>query len=455
VSSEIIRVHIREWESATPENRSELLGGKDFGFDEAARDLARRLTNTGRLEVTELARGLQIRAKSFVGRVQLGRWQITIQPKIPAAPLLNLLRYTYDLRRLDLFDPVGFALAGESFQDLLIHQLTAEAGELLARGLHRRYERLETVLTAPRGRIDFARYVSVVASARAALPCIDHPLTHDTQLNQQLLAGLRFARHLTQNSYLTGELGHLVKMLEPGVSASSCDQAKIEAVRRGLDRQTRSYTSALTLISMLLEARGIMTTPHAQTAHLSGFLFDMNRFFQALLSRFFREHLEGCEVSEEHQLKGMFRYAPRRNPLHKSAPTPRPDFVVLRPGKSAVVLDAKYRDLWTQPLPRAMLYQVALYALAQSGPAREAAIIYPTTDNSAQEQAIEFRDPMLGLRQATITLRPVSLLQLEALTHPAMHPQQLREARQFAGRLAFGSAIQRSIGSYGPMATVC
>ena len=93
MSSQTVSVVLREWESATPENQGESLKGQNFGSDEAARNLARRLTRDGRLEVTELARGLHIRARSFVGRVQLGHWQITVQPKIPAAPLLDLLRY--------------------------------------------------------------------------------------------------------------------------------------------------------------------------------------------------------------------------------------------------------------------------------------------------------------------------------------------------------------------------
>ena len=101
MNTEILRITIREWESATPQTHGALLAGKGFGADEAARNLAARLTEIGQLEVVELARGLQIRAKSFVGRIQLGCWQITIQPKIPAAPLLNLLRYAYDLRQLE------------------------------------------------------------------------------------------------------------------------------------------------------------------------------------------------------------------------------------------------------------------------------------------------------------------------------------------------------------------
>ena len=42
-------------------------------------------------------------------------------------------------------------VAGTAFHDLLIHQLTTEVSELAVRGLHRRYEREDSLLAGPRG----------------------------------------------------------------------------------------------------------------------------------------------------------------------------------------------------------------------------------------------------------------------------------------------------------------
>ena len=152
---------------------------------------------------------------------------------------------------------------------------------------------------------------------------------------------------------------------------------------------TTAYAPAISILRLLIESKGITLTGDTSTMPLPGFLFDMNRFFQSLLSRFFSENLSDCSVWDEFRLRDVIRYDPDYNPRKRSSPTPRPDFVVIR-GKAIVgILDAKYRDLWEKSLPRDMLYQLGIYAAVHD--LRVATILYPTLDPYAKEARLSQR----------------------------------------------------------------
>jgi hypothetical protein len=69
----------------------------------------------------------------------------------------------------------------------------------------------------------------------------------------------------------------------------------------------------------------------------------------------------------------------------------KPDFVIRRGHRIAAILDAKYRDLWENPLPPEMLYQFIALCPASTVHGRKAVILYPTLSSEAREQAILIR----------------------------------------------------------------
>jgi 5-methylcytosine-specific restriction enzyme subunit McrC len=230
-----------------------------------------------------------------------------------------------------------------------------------------------------------------------------------------VLAGLVQAARLTANVDLRGHLTRLIKTLSPIVSLRKLNATILAEAQKELDRRTTAYGPTLDLIELLFQAEGVSLDLGMDHVLLPGFLFDMNRFFQALISRFLHDNLEGYEVQDEYRLKELFYYDPERNPRKRRPPVQKPDFVIWRDRKIEAILDAKYRDLWEKPLPRDMLYQLALYALAQSGIERKAVILYPTLVTNASDQAIHVREPITGTTQACVILRPVKLLELEEL----------------------------------------
>ena len=430
-----VAVCLGEWEQQEPATNTSL-AGLTLG-DNATRALARELSRSRKLEVLELAQGIDLRSTSFVGRVRLGQLVVTVRPKITGMPLLTLLRYAYGLRDLQLLRSTAYAAGESPFQELLIFQLVAEVAELIARGLHREYTREHRGLSSPRGRLDFQTHARQGGTARAELPCIHYPRLASTIINQVLLTGLWLCVRLTDDLMLRARLRRLASILEMDVEPIHLDATTLALAQRNLDRRTVAYRPALTLIGMLLDGAGLLLDARAATLQLSGFLFDMNLFFQAVLARFLQEHLHGYVVREQYRLTGMLSYVPGQNPRHRRSPEPRPDYVVLDGTSTAALLDAKYRDLWEHPLPREMLYQLAIYALSQRVGA-EAVILYPTLATVAREARIVIRDPVHGGDRAYVVVRPVDLNRLAKLIASPIGYQSRQACATFAHYMAFG-----------------
>ena len=430
-----VAVQLTEWETSKPEPGSPLRG---VNLPPEARIVADELSRSRKLEVLQLVDGVGLRAFSWVGRIELGKITVTVKPKISHAPFLNLLRYAYGLRQLTVKDDALYETEQGTFQDLIARQLASEVEELIARGLHRDYRRESAELAVPRGRIDFQRYVLSAGMSRASLPCVYHPRTQDTVLNRVLLAGTELGVLATSDTDLRGHLRRLGQALNLDATAPRLQSELLHRAWQSTDRRTRSYEPALTLIGLLLQGLGISLDEDHATHRLQGFLFDMNRFFQALMSRFLRENLPGYSVRDEHWLKGMFEFGPSGNPRSRRTPKLRPDFIVLSKNKIVSVLDAKYRDLWEHNLPRDMLYQLAMYALGHGGSNPQAIILYPTLESNAIDQVIVLRDPVHGCEQAQIVLRPVALLELNKHIYAPYGVERERRCRAMAARLAFG-----------------
>jgi 5-methylcytosine-specific restriction enzyme subunit McrC len=135
----------------------------------------------------------------------------------------------------------------------------------------------------------------------------------------------------------------------------------------------------------------------------------------------------------------MVHYATGFNPRNRRPPAPRPDFVILRGPRHVAVLDAKYRDLWEKPLPREMLYQLALYAAGHEG--RSATILYPTTDSAAKEARLNITDPVFGTQIGQVCLRPVLLSELEELVLSTPTAGLVRRRRAYGEWLALASGV--------------
>jgi 5-methylcytosine-specific restriction enzyme subunit McrC len=427
-------IRMSEWEIRSPLPGS---GLEDRALSSSAdRAVVCELANAGLLEVTELRAGLKVRSFSHVGKVRLGDIEITVLPKLNQASLLNLLRYAYGFRKLRLLAKSEQHIDLSGFADLLVHQLNAEVEELVARGLHRAYVPKKDWLSTPKGRIDIQRLATQGGVLTASLPCAYHPRVEDTLLNRVLQAGLRLAGSVASDLQLRRRSRKFASLFEEQVVTITLDHAVLDRVKRQMNRLTVAYEPALTVSRLLWESQGISLGEAGSSLRLPGFLFDMNRFFQAVLSRYLQDNLPQHIVRDEFRLQGMMQFVPGFNPQNRRPPVPRPDFVVLKANHLVAILDAKYRDPWEKSLPRGMLYQLAVYAAShQQG---SATILYPTTDAGAKEARIGVREPIYGRQMAQVNLRPVHLARLENLVMAGNLATAQRERQIFAGWLISG-----------------
>jgi len=431
-----LSVQLREWEGWSPRPSAE--GWDVFLGDEgSAQETARRLTEDGRLSVIETRHGLAIQSTSYVGRVQLGPVTVTVRPKLHGLPLWELMRFAFELRALHRYDDARYEAEPDAFQDVVVAQLVDEAALILSRALHRTYRVFENALPSPRGRIDFLALARSVTPS-ATLPCRYHLRSEDCLVNQVLRAGLGLGARLATDVELSVSCRRLSAQLGEDVTPVALARATFAALARQQSRLTRAYTPALELVHLLADASGVGFEAGDQVASLPGFLFDMNHFFQRLISRFLREALpDDYVVTDEERLYGMMRYAPGWNPRNKRAPQPRPDFVVRRGGTVVAMLDAKYRDLWEYDLPRDMLYQLAIYAMSPESPGT-AVMLYPTLAPQAGEARIDIRDPVRGDDRATVVLRPVDMNELSRLVALPPNAAAVRQQQAFALKLCLG-----------------
>jgi 5-methylcytosine-specific restriction enzyme subunit McrC len=435
MSTPSIHITMQEWHTLNPSNSPEL---RNFRLEDgASRALAKDISRSGILEILELYDGLQIRSSSFVGRLRLGNLTVSVLPKLKGMPLFILLRYAYHFRDLHTVPKADFVTSHTGLSDLLTFQLLTEAKDLLSRGLHRKYMRKDSSLASPRGKLHINRIATQSTITEPKLPCIYHPRLSDCLPNQVLLAGLDFAARLTQSNLLRTNCRRLAEIIREDVSTVSLNPSLLRELNLSLNRLTSTYKPAARIIHLLYSGHGVTLDDENRAIQVQGFFLDMNRFFQALLSRFLNEYLINYSILDEYRLKGMMVYLPGYNPLNKQSPTPRPDYIIQKKARIISVLDAKYRDLWKDSLPREMLYQLAIYALSQKE-LRKAAILYPTLNREAQEARVGIKDPSSEQRLGVVILRPVDLMALEHLLRLPRSPQNDRARKAYAEKLAFG-----------------
>lgn len=399
-----------------------------------ARAVERAAALREKINIRETSTGLEITATQWVGRVDVGPVRVVVRPKLPQAPLTCLLRYAYRLRDLDIREETQTPTGQGGFHDLLATMLAMETAALIQQGLAKRHIERAEKLASPRGRIAIGEIARQGGVIEARLPCRYFDRRVDWRLNQIVRAGLDATAARCEDRDLRHRLHRLASAFPAADPRVPATKASLAQAQSELTRLTAPYDPVLALLGLLQDMHGVeLELPDGQV-RVEGYLFDMNMFFQRLVSRFLHDHLQTHRIEDETAVRRIFAYAPGGNPRGRNTPQVRPDYALFQGKTLRAYLDAKYRDVWSEGNRNSWLYQLAIYALAS--PTQTSVMLYASMSGEASDETIELRHPIAGSNdRATIILRPVPLVHLAGLLSPGNKHRALTERRQTAEAL--------------------
>lgn len=385
-------LRLSEWDrvAASEEGRGAVLRGL-YLSDPMTVKVAKALSRGNRLRVSENRQGLVLESRQHVGVVQLGQVRVRITPKLQVDDLWHILAYGLGLRHPERNPPAGLSLSAD-FADLLALLLVREADALLRSGMRRGYVNRSEWLAAPRGRPILTEVASHSPLDRAALPCRYHHFETDTLDNQVVLAGLQLARHAARAPAVMADLGRAARGWAPLCREIRLSGQTMDEAARCRSRLTAHYEPAHSLVRAFVEQGGLDDEWDAGEQPIPGFLWDMSKLFEAFVVRFLTEHLETVEVCPQHTLKHLFRVVSPATGFR--SPRPRPDIVLRRDRRVVGVIDTKYRDLGSGSIPRDILYQLSVYALAWLDDQRSdvpATVLYPRLGPAPTDRVVALR----------------------------------------------------------------
>jgi 5-methylcytosine-specific restriction enzyme subunit McrC len=373
-----------------------------------------------------------LKARQFVGVVQLGADAIEVIPKIDGLndrdARINLFSMLARTRRLEIHEADIARLATQNLNILEIY-IRLFCDKLFAevhRGLVSRYERHADNLPTLRGKLLTGLQATLNAFQPERFQCEFDEFTVDTPLNRVLKAAVRFLRRVTRHSDNARRLAELDFTLE---GVRDVTTAALEWHRLHFDRANRRYEPLLSMARMILQNR----TQDVTAGDLDGFslLFDMNELFEEYIGEIARAALtpQGWQVVLQGPSFALLQDADTGAGVFQT----KPDITGLRDGKPAWIIDTKWKRLdeeeHNQGIAQADVYQMLGYAHRYE--VRDVVLLYPYQAGIDGEAGSHRRFRILGGGAAKgeqhIHVASVDLRDLRSV------PDQLRSILEDAG----------------------
>ncbi len=393
--------------------------------------LSERLKNSGmKGGLVSHANRSTLKARQYVGVVQLGAHAIEIIPKIDGiddqAARLNLFRMLARTRRLDIHEADLARLAEQNLDilEIFIRLFCDKLFVEVHRGLVSRYERRCDNLPTLRGKLLTGLQATLNAFQPECFQCEFDEFTVDTPLNRVLKAAVLRLRRVTRHGDNARRLAELNFTLE---GVSDVPAAALEWHRLHFDRANRRYEPLLSMARMILQNR----TQDVTAGGMEGFslLFDMNELFEEYIGEVARNAFtpNGWQIVLQGPSHSLLQDTSSGTGVFQT----RPDITGLRDGKPAWIIDTKWKRLKEeglkeeerkQGIAQADVYQMLGYAHRYG--VRDVFLLYPHQSGVANAAGLQRRflvlDPLPRAAGQFIHVATVDLRDLDAV------PDQLR-----------------------------
>lgn len=274
------------------------------------------------ISITRKMNGCILKSNSYVGFIQLADKIIYLKPKIPDNNLLFILSYIYD--RLNLSDDVDYRQDQlNSVLDFMIFILTEWAGELIKRGILRKYINKIEKIPRVRGKIIPSKNMLYFDK----LVCSFDELSYSVRENIILKAALRMILGLETADILKKKAKTLIKLLS---EVKDIELSDSYFHRLSYSRLNRNYDKIIRLCHLIFKNYSIFQANN--NIQLHGFLIDMNTVFEEFTRKYLANKLPAKRVKS--RILRQWAQGGNLNFL----PAMMPDIVV----EGSIVIDAKY-----------------------------------------------------------------------------------------------------------------
>jgi 5-methylcytosine-specific restriction enzyme subunit McrC len=344
-----------------------------------------------KLVVDELASGVRVSARQWVGVVRLSELEVTISPRFVATPeeLVELVEFATGIDALTRNrGQRSLAPSGNSLFDLIATLFLEAVERILRGGLRLDYVEKVEDLGVLRGRLELSDQLTRNFGRVDRLICRFDDQETDVIENQVLRAALQeCARHVTNPRiarHARALFTVLAEVCEPPETDLKVARASIE-----YNRLNQHYRPAHELAWLIFEGLGVSDLLMAGRTSSFAFLLDMNVLFERFIWRLVESWVRGTHLRLHYQLpnSSVIRYS--SGGYYAGI---RPDLLLSSEARiGRVAIDAKYKGYSSDRISVADLSQAFLYAYAYSIAAPLALIAYPGTSEVPVVTRLEIR----------------------------------------------------------------